>query len=210
VIKARGLVGAMFVMLLVGCQTAVPTGTWYSTVGKDEFSDKVTKMVTVTSSLSDAVFSPRSRNYYPFVGIQDGELYVGIRSGGRYRLPTGTVQIRVDENPSWTIGPEETPIYLSPTNMPTAATGMASSPEMADKIQKTHNQAMGNVAKIMSPYTAATGEKAKAIIKEMIQGRVIKYRTVGFNQAASTTGEVRIDDSFLSSLRGIGIDPEGL
>ncbi|MFT3963724.1 hypothetical protein [Propionivibrio sp.] len=212
VMKARALIGVAFAMFLVGCQTPgqiSPGRIWSPLVGKDEFSDKVTKMVTVGMVRSNSMVITQSLRYYPFVGVQDGELYVGIRSGGGYRIPTGTVQIRVDENPSWTITPEETPVYLSPS-MPPAPTGMASNQEMADMIQKTQNQVMGNVAKIMSPYTAATGEKAKAIIKEMIRGRVIKYRTIGFNQAASSTGEVQIDDSFFSSLRGIGIAPERL
>lgn len=69
---------------------------------------------------------------------------------------------------------------------------------------------MENMTKIMSPYTATTGDKAKSIIKEMLLGKVIKYRTVGMNQAASTTGEAVIDGSFLKSLREIGINPENL
>lgn len=194
-----------FVAILTGCQT---TGqVWNSTISKDQFTDKVTKMVTIGEGLSNQVLITQSLQYYPFVGLQDGDIYVGIRSGGRYRIPTGTVQIRIDDNNLWTISPEETPIYLAP-NLP--APPYVTAADISNIVEKTQAQAMGNVARIMSPYTATTGDKARAIIKEMVNGRLVRYRTVGFNQAASTTGEVRIDESFLSSLRAIGITPENL
>lgn len=199
------LIALSFLTILAGCQTAGQI--WNPSISKDQFTDKVTKMVTVGEGLSNQIIITQSLRYYPFVGLQDGDIYVGIRSGGRYRIPTGTVQIRIDENNSWTINPEETPIYLAPS-MPAPPSVEAAG--MLDIVEKTQAQAMGNVARIMSPYTATRGDKARAILKEMVNGKVVKYRTVGFNQAASTTGEVKIDESFLSSLRAIGITPENM
>lgn len=198
-------------VLLIGCQaTGKITGqVWSPVIGQDEFTDKVTKMVTVGDLLSDKFVYTRSLRYYPFVGVRDGEIYVGIRSGGPYRVPVGTVQIRVDGNKSWTISTEETPVHLAP-DIPASSVPVALNGDVENLIQKTHNQAMSNAAKMMSPYTATTGDKAKSIIREMVRGKIVKYRTVGFNQAASTTGEVKIDNSFLSSLRAIGITPENL
>lgn len=197
------------VAMLNGCQTAgkIPGQIWGATSNKDQFTDKITKMVTVGEGLSDRLIITQSLKYYPFVGIQDGELYVGVRSGGRYRIPTGTVQIRIDENTAWTISPDETPIHIAPL-LPTPPA--ITTADTTGVVEKTQAKAMENVTKIMSPYTATTGPKARAIIKEMIAGKVVKYRTVGLNQAASTTGEVAIDHSFVKSLREIGIDPEGL
>lgn len=197
---------SLLLALLGGCQTA-PGRVWNSTSNQDQFTDQVTKMVTVGEWRSDTAIVTRSLRYYPFVGVQDGEIYVGIRSGGKHRIPTGTVQIRIDENKAWTIGPDETPVYLVPS-LP--KTPVAAPPGMTELVEKTTAQAMSNAAKMMSPYTAATGDKAKSIIKEMLAGKVVKYRTVGFNQAASTTGEVNIDESFVQSLREIGIAPESL
>lgn len=129
-----------------------------------------------------------------------------FRSGGTYRFPTGTVQILIYDNKAWTINPEETPIYL--------ALALQSSPDLmenqSDYIQEIQKKSMENVTKIMSPYTTTTGKKEKAILKEIISGKIIKYRTVGLNQAASTTGEVIIDDSFTQSLKEIGIDPNNI
>jgi hypothetical protein len=134
--------------------------------------------------------------YYPFVGEKDGEFYAGVRSGGSYRIPTGTVQLRVDDKPVWTITPEETPAVLVPAT--------AGAPE------STSQETMRSMAKVLSPFTAATGDKAKKIIKQMSNGKVLKYRTVGLNQAASSTGEVPIDSSFFEGLTKIGIDVSSL
>lgn len=202
----RVVATSLLLVLLGGCQTA-PGRVWNSTSNQDQFTDQVTKMVTVGDWKSNTSIVTRSFRYYPFVGVQGDELYVGIRSGGGYRIPTGTVQIRIDDNKAWTIGPDETPVYLVPS-LP--KTPIAAPPGMTELVEKTTAQAMNNAAKMMSPYTAATGDKAKSIIKEMLAGKVVKYRTVGFNQAASTTGEVNIDESFAQSLREIGIAPESL
>lgn len=204
----KKLILVLITLILFGCQTS-PRQLWGATINKDEFTDKITKMVTVGEGLSGSVIITQSLKYYPFVGIQNDELHVGIRSGGRYRIPTGTVQIRVDENQAWTIGSEETPLYLL-TEQPKFATGVDSSTDLGRMIEKTQGQVMANAARISSPYTATTGEKAKKILKEMLSGKIVRYRTVGITQASSTTGEVKIDESFVRSLREIGINPEDL
>jgi len=155
-------------------------------------------MVTVGSFSSGGAIYTFAGGYYPFVGLRNGGAYIGIRSGGN-RIPTGTVQIRIDDNPAWTITPNETPTEFIPGTAPIAG-GNA----------KVSADAMASMAKIMSPYTAVTGSKANDILREMVHGKVMRYRTVGLNQAASSTGEVKLDDSLPSALREIGIDPSAL
>ena len=60
---------------------------------------------------------------------------------------------------------------------------------------------MKNMTKTLSPYTATTGKKAWTILNEMLNGEKMIYRTVGLNQAASTTGEILLDKSLLKSLK---------
>lgn len=180
-------------MLLASCQTS-PTKLWVASLSTDRFTDVQTKMVTVGSFQSGGALYTQTGKYYPFVGNKNGLIYVGIRSGGSYRIPTGTVQIRIDENTAWTITPEETPVDLVPGTAP-AATAAAGVPQ----------EMMASMSKMLSPYTATTGKKARDIIKEMAAGKVIRYRTVGLNQAASTTGEVQIDASFIEAIQSIGI-----
>lgn len=188
----------------------LPNGVWKVVSSQDEFTDQTTKMVTVVKPITNSYFVTNSFHYYPLVGLRDGEVYVGIRSGGAVRVPVGTVQLRIDNNQAWTITPEETPIFLAPA----LPTGVPQTVSANTQQEQVINQAMKRttdvMAKSMSPYTVATGDKAKSIIKEMLSGRVIKFRTVGFNQAASTTGEMSIDQSFIDALREIGITPESL
>ena len=191
-------------LLLVGCAATGPV--WKPVSNVDEFTDVSTKMVTVGEYAGGSLVVTQSLKYYPFVAIQNGELFVGVRSGGRFRVPTGTVQIRIDANPAWTITPDETPVALVPSVPTMQMEGMPQSVDMAG-LQKL---AMANVTKMMSPYTAATGDKAKSIIRQMLTGKVIKYRTIGMNQAASTTGEVKLDASFAAALKSVGIDPESI
>lgn len=200
--KAKGLVVALAFIALAGCQTPAQGPLWRATGGKDEFTDKETRMVTVGEyRLGDSIVT-RSFRFYPFVGSTDGQLYVGIRSGGKIRVPAGTVQIRIDDNPAWTIEPSETPLVLAPK---TPQVNGFATPEQAANFAAIQASVADNVRKMTSPYTAATGDKARAILKEMLAGKVIKFRQVGINQAASTTGVVNIDESFPRALSDAGI-----
>lgn len=59
----------------------------------------------------------------------------------------------------------------------------------------------------MSPFTATGGDKAQQIIKELVRGKTLRFRTIGVNSAASSTGWAALDESFLSGLKSLGIDP---
>jgi|GEM_PF-807422 len=200
---------------LTGCASRPAGDLWLATAHADRFDDSLSKMVTIgeeTPRLLGMSGITMSMRYYPFVGLRDGEILFGIRSGGRHRVPVGDVQVRIDTNPTWTITTAETPLYLAPAP-PQVATfevpkGHQMSKDMAAAMamsQAATEKAMENMGKIMSPFTAATGDKAKAIIREMLAGNRIIYRTVGLNQAASTEGEVLIDGSFARALSQIGI-----
>lgn len=80
--------------------------------------------------------------------------------------------------------------------------GDAKQQEMLEKTYKTALQAS---AQAMSPFTAATGEKAEKILAQMKTGKVLIYRTLGMNQAASSTGEYALDQSLSKALTECGI-----
>lgn len=121
-------------------------------------------------------------------------------SGGRFKLPVGTVQLRIDQHEAWTITPQETPVSLAPA---VAAIGVTVTSEQAEIVRNAQEQAMKAASQMMSPYTVATGDKARQIIRR----QKLRYRIEGINQAASTTGEAVINASLSQSLRTIGIDP---
>ncbi len=187
--------------MLSGCAGSV----WKATGTTDEFTDKTTMMVTTGNFTAGSSIITSSLKFYPVVRKEGGEIYVGLMSGGRFKIPVGTVQIRIDQNEAWTITPQETPMGLVPAS-PELTLGLP--PEQAELIKKTQAQAMENAYKMMSPYTVTGGDKAKSILRQMLAGRALKFRTVGINQAASTTGEVVLDESLAQSLRMIGIDPK--
>ena len=195
---------AMTAMTLGGCATG---STWKATGSTDEFTDKTTMMVTTGNFTAGSSIVTSSLKFYPVVRKEGGEIYVGLMSGGRFKIPVGTVQIRIDQNEAWTITPQETPIGLVPAS-PELALGLPA--EQAELIKKTQAQAMENVYKMMSPYTITGGDKAKSILRQMLAGQVLKFRTIGINQAASTTGEVVLDESLSQSLQLIGVDPKSL
>jgi hypothetical protein len=185
------------VLALAGCGS-VPQKVWNVSVAKDEFTDVETRMVTTAFVVDRAgTIYTKSGDLYPFVGLRRGVVSVGVRSGGKIRVPTGTVQLRIDDNPAWTITPEETQI----DGVPAAGvphTGHESAEDLA-----ASGRAL--VARATSPYTSATGQKADEILRQMAHGHVLRYRTINVMQRPSTTGEVPIDQSFLDGLKEIDV-----
>ncbi|MFD2884162.1 hypothetical protein ACFS4T_21410 [Pseudomonas lini] len=110
-----------------------------------------------------------SLKFYPVIRKEGGELYVGLMSGGRYKIPVGTIQMRIDQNEAWTITPQETPVSMVPA-MPEIALGLPA--EQQEMIKKRRRlKALKNVYKMMSPYTVAGGAKARSILKQMLAGQ---------------------------------------
>lgn len=56
------------------------------------------------------------------------------------------------------------------------------------------------MSKTLSPFTVATGEKARAILDQMRRGDTFIYQTLGINQAASTTGRAKLGPDFMAAL----------
>lgn len=194
---------AVAVSMLSGCAGAV----WKATGSTDKFTDQTTMLVTTGDYSAGTSIITSALKFYPVVRKEGGEIYVGLMSGGRFKIPVGTIQLRIDQNEAWTITPQETPVSMVPA-IPELVLGLP--PEQAELIKKAQSQSMESVYKMMSPYTVTGGDKAKKILRQMVAGKTLIYRTVGINQAASTTGEVELDESFSKSLKLIGINPESI
>jgi len=195
-------------ILLQACAATSPSGYWAAFDKVDDFTDIRACSVSVGSLYYKDIVATYSGNYYPYIEVVNGDLRLGIKSGGKISIPVGDIQIRVDSNPAWIISSSETPLDYVPEgvmgNMKDYAQGQS---EANQKIfESTYKVTMENISRTMSPFTATTGEKARSILKEMVAGQKIKYRTVGLNQAASTTGEYDLDPSFKASLSHCGIE----
>ena len=196
---------------LAGCAGGIASGTtpsvkWVANSKTDSFTDVSSCAVTVGSLYtSNGVFTMTNK-YYPYIEVVNGDLRVGVKSGGRFLIPVGDVQLRVDQNKAWTISTSETPLDYVPEGQLKAMQAYApKDPQQQQIVENAYKTAMEAAARTMSPFTAATGEKARSILKEMRAGKTLIYRTIGLNQAASTTGEYVLDQSLESALRQCGI-----
>lgn len=196
----------LLALALSGCATGLrPSVEWITVRDTDQFTDKSTCGVTVGSFYTGGGVYTVSNHYYPYIESADGELRIGIRSGGRFKIPVGDVQIRIDQNPAWTIATGETPVDYVPEGQLKAMQAYGGDAKQQEMLEKTYKTALQASAQAMSPFTAATGEKAQQILSQMKTGKVLIYRTLGLNQAASTTGEYALDQSLNKALAECGI-----
>lgn len=199
----------LFASLITGCSaTKPPSILWISSAKVDEFTDTVTCSVSVGSLYTKSSVFTYSHHYYPYIEVVNGDVRVGVRSGGKYPIPVGDVQIRIDSNVAWNISSGETPLdYVPEGTLSQMQEYTKNLPEQNQQlVEATYKTAMETAARAMSPFTAATGEKAQLILKEMLSGEKIKYRTIGLNQAASSTGEYDLGPSLTEALSKCGIN----
>ena len=209
----RRILAVVLVVGLSGCgggAGVAPSVRWFTQGGVDEFTDVRSCMVTAASRYTARFATSYTGKYYPFVETRAGSLRVGVRSGGRVKIPVGDVQIRIDDHKTWTIASAETPLdYMPQATRDDIARRVKAMGGDADRAKATYEAMMATMARSMSPFTAATGEKARKILRQMMNGTRIKYRTVGMNAPGSTKGEYYLDESFLAGLRECGIRPGG-
>lgn len=196
----------LLALVMSGCATGPGQSVeWITVRNTDQFTDKSTCGVTVGSFYTVGGVFTASNHYYPYIESVNGELRVGIRSGGRFKIPVGDVQLRIDQNPAWTIATGETPVDYVPEGQLKAMQAYGGDAKQQQMLESTYKAALQASAQAMSPFTAATGEKAEKILAQMKTGKVLIYRTLGMNQAASTTGEYALDQSLSKALTECGI-----
>lgn len=98
-----------------------------------------------------------SNSYYPYIEIVDKDLRVGVKSGGRYLIPVGDVQLRIDQNPAWTISTSETPIDYVPEVQLKALQAYASTdPQKQQLIASSYRTAMEGGAQAAREVASAS------------------------------------------------------
>ena len=175
--------------------------TWQSNKIKDQFTDLESCIVNVNSMTK--ILSYTTIGYTPYIEMKNDTLRLGLHNING--IPVGDIQLRIDSNKFHTITTSETPIDLFPQGLSNMENAMSTINEESKVAGINYENMMKNMAKTLSPYTATTGKKAWAILNEMLEGEKMIYRTVGLNQAASTTGEILLDESLLKSLKECGI-----
>ena len=197
----------LLISTLAGCAGNAVKQNWVVVRDTDQFTDKTTCTVTTGSFYSSDNIYTLNNHFYPFVQKAGSVILVGVQSGGKFKIPVGTIQLRIDSKSAWTITSAETPILASSANMNSQPIVYPANvtDEQKKLIDATYKNSMDNATKTMSPFTATTDAKANQILKEMLQGHKLIYRIVGLNQAASTTGEVQLDASLKVALNQCGI-----
>jgi hypothetical protein len=143
---------------------------------------RVSDPVTGASSCVVAAYDQFGKTRYSRVGIlypvvennpQLG-LLVGVSSGGQFRVPTGNILWRIDENPHRELLASDNPATGAPAfAMPAFKTGN----EATDKaVAESMANATRMTAGLMATSTVASGEKAQEMLREMLTGRSLLYR----------------------------------
>jgi hypothetical protein len=195
---------------LIGCTSdpiTSPKVTWISSKKTDEFSDKQTCIATVGSVYTSFGAYTETGKLYPFIQNLDGKIIVGVKSGGNINMPVGDIQLRIDNNQTWEISTSETPAnsdnlpgYMKGTSLPTSVYTQNLPEDQKEVIENAYKASIAQTTKLMSPYTGATGEKAKSIINEMLNGKTLIYRTMGFMGTPSNTGQYTLDTSLAKAM----------
>lgn len=192
---------------LSGCATSLPTlPTWGALDRTDRFTDQSSCRVTLVGAIRIDVYRAGLK-YYPYVERRGSEVRVGLMAHPSFPAPAGAVQIRVDDLQAWTIDTSETPIDTTGANTAAQMNALmpaVTDPAQADAMRRSAEAMADNITRSVSPYTAATGDKARSIIDQMKAGHRVIYRTLGAN-AASTAGEAALGEEFNQALADCGI-----
>lgn len=203
----RRLIPIATAAALGGCATSLPSlPTWAALDRTDRFTDQAACRVTLVGAIRIDVYRGGLK-YYPYVERRGSDVRVGLMAHPSLPAPAGAVQMRIDELPAWTIDPSETPIDTA--GVSTAAQINALIPEtndpaQAEAVRRSAAAMSDNITRSVSPYTAATGAKAREIIDQMKTGNRVIYRTLGAN-AASTAGEAALGAEFNQAIADCGI-----
>ena len=146
-------------------------------------------------------------------------LLVGVSSGGTYRVPTGDILWRVDQNPHRTLRAVDNPALAGSSMFgPSLKTGDA---ETDKKVEEAMASTGNIVASMTATSTVASGDLAREMLDEMLGGQALIYRQAqaapayGLPSGAAnrvgqyTTDEghvpIKLDESFRRGLAECGI-----
>ena len=194
---------------LSACTSQPPLRQWFANQRIDKFTDTSSCRVEPLGLGRAQIFSVAPA-YFPYIERRGVDVRVGLISAGRVSFPVGRVQLRVDGNEAWTIETSETPVDMSSNSAAQLATAMQAAtpnltPEAKEVLARSAAASTGAMDQVMSPFTAATGDKAKQIIAQMRQGSQLIYRTVGVNQPGSAEGRVPLGTEFIAALAACGL-----
>lgn len=189
---------AITLLSLITLTACVTTAQWQANQYHDEFTGENTCRVEMGTAHQRELGRAMSGTYYSYhfyAENHDGEIRAGVRSEPAIPI-NGDVQIKVDEK-LYVLTAADTPLDSKPA-MP--------APQGSDEFNKSYAAAMDSIQKLSSPYRAFSDNKAKTLLKDILNtGEEIKFRTIGVNAATSGTGSFIVDDAFRMAIKECGI-----
>ncbi|MFK4794225.1 hypothetical protein [Sphingobium sp. ZW T5_29] len=158
--------------------------TWQASRTTDPVTGVSRCVVSALDYLGKTRYS-RTGFLYPVIEKHpEHGLLVGVSSGGRFRLPTGTILWRVDQQLFRELRPEDGPMTIDmPAAVPSGAAPSDSiaAKAMADAMAVTNRMVMSATA----TSSFAGGETARAMLAELRAGHGLLFRA---KAAAADTG----------------------
>jgi hypothetical protein len=169
--------------ILLACIATVPVAArkpppprWQVSRTSDPITGRTTCIVVAYDQSGRTSYS-RTGILYPFVeNDPDRGLLVGVSSGGKYRLPTGDILWRVDDQPFRTLRAQDNP--LPPAPEPPAGTENVATKAMQDAMALAVRLTVAATA----TSTVASGERAKEMLAEMLAGHGLIFRSASASQ----------------------------
>ncbi|MCW2404582.1 hypothetical protein M2336_001211 [Sphingobium sp. B1D7B] len=148
--------------------------TWQATRATDPITGATSCVVSALDYVGKLRYS-RTGYLYPVIEMNSRHgLLVGVSSGGRFRLPTGTIVWRVDDQPFRELKPEDNPQGASVSPSPAANDATKA---MADAMALSNKLIMSATA----TSTLASGEVAKAMLSELRAGQGLIFRAAAIS-----------------------------
>ncbi|PWG03308.1 hypothetical protein [Sphingosinicella humi] len=214
-----GILAASALCTAAPAEARKPKETWTTTRVSDPITGASSCVVAAYDRVGKMEFS-RMGYLYPVVENNASlGLLVGVSSGGRFRVPTGDILWRVDQQPHRELKAADNPVTGSSLALEPFKTGNEQADRaVADAMAKTANLA----ASMTATSTVASGEKAREMLAEMLAGKGLIYRQATaapayglpsgetYRVGQLTDDEQRpfpLDASFRKALAECGIDP---
>lgn len=195
-----------------------PREVWSVSRTSDPITGDTTCVVAAYDSIGKLKYS-RFGFLYPVVENNSKlGVLVGVSSGGTYRVPTGDILWRVDQNPHRTLQAKNNPALPGSSMFGAYKTGNA---ETDKKIEEAMASTGNIVTSMTATSTMASGPLAREILAEMVSGQGLIYRqaqaapayglpTGGQNQVGQYTSDeghvaIKLDESFRRGLATCGI-----
>lgn len=188
---------------------------WLATLDVDIFTDEVACEIVAAESYNGGFLGMGERKHvtrtgalYPVIRSNNGGLSIGVKAGGAFPLPPGDIDLRIDRNKAWKIKSSETPKDLvTEVDIPSMPTLQL--PNFSEEQQKAYEESMAQMMETIkeassysSTYTMTAGDKARQIIREMIAGEELIYRSsTQATMGVELSGFAKLGEPFVSELK---------